>query len=132
MPSYIEKVESATLPVIALRGTVAFPLITVNFEAADERASAAAKQAGLGSSFLFLTSYKETENEEVEEEFPFYHVGTVVRIKQMLRTPEGSTRIVAEGVVRATVARYRYNGNAIEADLICKHVTLPDLGGGRG
>lgn len=132
MPSYIEKVESATLPVIALRGTVAFPLITVNFEAADERASAAAKQAGLGSSFLFLTSYKEIENEEVEEEFPFYHVGTVVRIKQMLRTPEGSTRIVAEGVVRATVARYRYNGNAIEADLICKHVTLPDLGGVRG
>ena len=55
MPSYIEKAEPVTLPVIALRGTVAFPLITVNFEAGDPEAAAAAKAAGSGSAFLFLT-----------------------------------------------------------------------------
>ncbi len=132
MPSYIEKAESVTLPVIALRGTVAFPLITVNFEAGDESASAAAKNAAAGSSFLFLTSYKEFEDDAEEEEFPFYSFGTVVRIKQMLRTPEGSTRIIAEGLVRAGVVRYKNAGAFIEADLVCKHVTLPDRGGVRG
>ncbi|MBQ9773503.1 MAG: endopeptidase La [Clostridia bacterium] len=132
MPSYIEKAEPVTLPVIALRGTVAFPMITVNFEAADDASSTAAKIAAAGTSFLFLTSYKETEEENTEEEFPFYRVGTVVRIKQMIRTPEGSTRIIAEGLVRATVARYRNNGNHTEADLICKHIILPDNGGVRG
>ncbi|MBQ8309815.1 MAG: endopeptidase La [Clostridia bacterium] len=131
MPSYIEKAEPVTLPVIALRGTVAFPLITVNFEAGDEEASAAAKAAGAGSSFLFLTSYTD-EGESLDVEFPFYTFGTVVRIKQMLRTPEGSTRIIAEGLVRATVTRYRHTGAYVEADLICKHISLPDTGGVRG
>ncbi|MBQ9797013.1 MAG: endopeptidase La [Clostridia bacterium] len=132
MPSYIEKAEPVTLPVIALRGTVAFPLITVNFEAGDENASAAAKAAAAGTSFLFLTSYKEYQTDDPEEEFPFYHVGTVVRIKQMIRTPEGQTRIVAEGLVRASVVRYRKNLGYTEADLICKHISMPDLGGVRG
>jgi ATP-dependent Lon protease len=71
MPSYIEKAEPVTLPVIALRGTVAFPQITVNFEAGDENASAAAKAAAAGTSFLFLTSYKEYQTDDPEEEFPF-------------------------------------------------------------
>ena len=133
MPSYIEKAEPVTLPVIALRGTVAFPLITVNFEAGDEESAAAAKAAGAGSSFLFLTSYTElNEEESSESEFPFYTFGTVVRIKQMIRTPEGSTRIIAEGLVRATVSRYRHTGSYVEADLICKHISLPDMGGVRG
>ena len=132
MPSYIEKAESVTLPVIALRGTVAFPMITVNFEASDDEASAAAKSAAAGTSFLFLTSFRDGEEENTEEEFPFYHVGTVVRIKQMIRTPEGSTRIIAEGLVRATVTRYRKNGLFTEADLVCKHIELSENGGVRG
>lgn len=132
MPSYIEKAESVTLPVIALRGTVAFPMITVNFEAAEEQAATAARSAGAGTGFLFLTAYRETDTETSEEEFPFYHVGTVVRIKQMLRTPDGSTRIIAEGLVRASVSRYRKNGEYTEADLVCKHIALPDNGGIRG
>ncbi|MBE6588858.1 MAG: endopeptidase La [Ruminococcaceae bacterium] len=132
MPSYIEKAESVTLPVIPLRGTVAFPLITVNFEAGEDAAAAAAKAAAQGSSFLFLTSYKEFDDGAEEEEYPFYTFGTVVRIKQMLRTPEGSTRIIAEGLVRATVVRYKHTGAYVEADLICKHISLPDHGGVRG
>ena len=71
MPSYIEKVEATTLPVIALRGTVAFPTITVNFEATDSDASAAAKAAAAGSAFIFLTSYRELPDDADEEEFPF-------------------------------------------------------------
>ncbi len=132
MPSYIEKAEPVTLPVIPLRGSIAFPLITINFEANEPLASAAAKIASAGSAFLFLTAYRETADDAAEEEFPYYSVGTVARIKQMIRTPEGSTRIVAEGLVRASVTRYRKVADYVEADLVCKHVTLPDHGGVRG
>ncbi|MBQ8416607.1 MAG: endopeptidase La [Clostridia bacterium] len=132
MPSYIEKAEQVTLPVIALRGTVAFPMITINFEAGNEIFGAAAKAAASSSSLLFLTSYKESD-EDTDEEFPFYRVGTVARIKQMLRTPEGQTRIIADGLLRATVSRYFFVGQSrIEADLVCKHISMPDNGGVRG
>ena len=132
MPDYIENTEHVTLPVIALRGTVAFPQTTINFEAGDESAATAAKAAAASSSFLFLTSFNEYLEGGEETEFPYYHVGTVVRIKQMIRTPEGQTRIIAEGLVRATVSEYRTILGYTEADLICKHVSLPDLGGVRG
>ena len=116
MPEYIEKTEPVTLPVIALRGTVAFPQTTINFEAGDESAATAAKAAAASSSFLFLTSYNEYLEGGEEIEFPYYRVGTVVRIKQMLRTPEGQTRIIAEGLVRATVECYRTILGYTEAD----------------
>ena len=132
MPAYIEKAEPVTLPVIALRGTVAFPQMTINFEAGDESAATAAKAAAASSSFLFLTSYNEYLEGGEELEFPYYRFGTVARIKQMIRTPEGQTRIIAEGLVRATVSRYRTILGYTEADLVCKHVSLPDNGGVRG
>ncbi len=132
MPSFIETAEAVTLPVIALRGAVAFPLITINFEPGDDAAAAAAKAAGAGTAFLFLTTYRPDEDEVPEGEFPFFGVGTVARIKQMIRTPEGETRIIAEGLIRATVTRYRHNGKYIEVDAVCKHISLPDNGGVRG
>ena len=131
MPSYIEKAEEITLPVIALRGTVAFPGATLNFEPSNEDASCAAKAAGAGNSFIFLTSYTDIA-EKQDDELPYYHIGTVAKIKQMIRTPEGQTRIVAEGFLRASVVRFRKNGKHTEADLICKHIILPDNGGIRG
>ena len=91
MPGYIENTEPVTLPVIALRGTVAFPKMTINFEAGDESAATAAKAAAASTSFLFLTSYNEYLEGDEKPEFPYYRFGTVVRIKQMIRTPEGQT-----------------------------------------
>ncbi|MBQ8212693.1 MAG: endopeptidase La [Clostridia bacterium] len=133
MSSYIEKAEEVTLPVIPLRATVAFPSLTLNFEPGDDDAVQAAKAAGEGNSFIFLPAYNETALEQTEgEPFPYYRVGTVARIKQMIRTPEGDMRIIAEGLVRAIVVRYRKNSTYTEADLICKHIQLRDNGGVRG
>ena len=132
MPEYIENNESVTLPVIALRGTIAFPKTTINFEAGDESAATAAKAAAASSSFLFLTAYNEYLDENEDVEFPYYRVGTVVRIKQMIRTPEGQTRIIAEGLVRASVECYRTILGYTEADLICRHVALSEEGSMRG
>ena len=127
MPGYIENTEPVTLPVIALRGTVAFPKMTINFEAGDESSTTAAKAAAASSSFLFLTSYNEYLEGDENPEFPYYRFGTVVRIKQMIRTPEGQTRIIAEGLVRAAVNSYRTILGYTEADLVCTHVNItPD------
>ena len=127
MPGYIENTEPVTLPVIALRGTVAFPKMTINFEAGDESSTTAAKAAAASSSFLFLTSHNEYLEGDENPEFPYYRFGTVVRIKQMIRTPEGQTRIIAEGLVRAAVNSYRTILGYTEADLVCTHVNItPD------
>ena len=132
MPSYIEKAEQISLPVVALRGTVAFPANPLNFEASDDRAAAAVKAAGASRALLFLVSVAEHAAEDGDESEGFYRVGTIAKIKQMIRTPEGQTRVIAEGLARATVTDYRLDAEYWEADLVCKTVFLPDNGGIRG
>ncbi len=134
MPSYIETAKEATLPVIPLRGMVSFPTVIINFEAGDDAAAEAAKEAATGAALLFLVSYKDnTDEDHKDEEFPFYRIGTVAKIKQMIRSPEGGTRIIAEGLTRAVAANYyKTDSEAIHAALICKSIELPDNGGIRG
>ncbi|MBR2722269.1 MAG: endopeptidase La [Clostridia bacterium] len=132
MPSYIEKAEQATLPVIALRGSIAFPAIAINFEVNTDLFSAAARAASEGGSLIFLTGFSELDGEEVNDAFPYYTVGTVAKIKQMIRSPEGQLRIIAEGIVRATVTRFYKCQDYVAAELVCKKIFLPDHGGIRG
>ncbi len=134
MPSYIEKAEQITLPVAVLHGAVAFPSVPINIEISDDLSSAAVKSAASsGGAFLFLVSTSEnvspSESPSINQ---LYTVGTVAKIKQMLRTPDGNTRLVAEGFSRAVVSSYRRVGEMLEAELICKTVTMPDNGGIRG
>ncbi|MBQ1230166.1 MAG: LON peptidase substrate-binding domain-containing protein [Clostridia bacterium] len=133
MPSFIEKAEQLTLPVIALNATVPFPAATFNFEANDEAFAAAAKVAADGNALVFLVAFSDlAEEKDPTAAHPYYSVGTVAKIKQMLRTPEGQTRIIAEGLTRATVLRYVDQASYIEAELVCKRIYLPDNGGIRG
>ena len=134
MPSFIEKAEQLSLPVIALQSTVSFPSIAINFDVNDEAFLAAAKVAGTGNSLIFLTAYSELPSKRrlEGENYPFYTVGTVAKIKQLLRSPEGQTRIIAEGLARAVVVKYHKLEDHIEAELICKRIFLPGNGGIRG
>lgn len=127
MSSFIETAEQLTLPVVALHGAVCYPSLPVNFEACDDASAAALRQSAAKGGMLFLVCTSETVPASVTPELSqFYKVGTVARIKQMLRTPEGVTRVIAEGVSRAVVTEYRKNADIIEATLVCKSVAISE------
>ena len=133
MTSYIEKAEQITLPVVALHGAVAFPSVPINLEIGDSYSEAAVRAASSGNPFVFLTGISEPiPSGRVPEIGQLYRVGTVAKVKQLLRTPDGTTRVIFEGFARAIVSEYRTANGYREADLICKAVTLPDEGGIRG
>ena len=122
MPSYIEKVEQLTLPVVILRGSVAFPSITLSFEITDSASSHAAQAASDTNAFVLLVAENApSPNEEFHIDH-LYRVGTVAKIKQSVKTPEGNTRLIVEGYSRATVSAYHDFANYIVADAICKTV----------
>ena len=106
MPNYIEKVEQLTLPVIVLRGSVAFPSITLSFEITDSASSAAAQAASETNSFVLLAVELPAEDENAFNIDRLYKVGTIAKIKQSVKTPEGNTRLIVEGYSRATVTAY--------------------------
>lgn len=125
MAHYIEKLEKLTLPLVVLNGTVAFPAITVNFELSDKANIAAVEAANSVNSFIFIVSKKQISNDPIEFS-KIFNIGTVAKIKQSIKTPEGKLRVIAEGFSRATVEEYKDFANYRIADVICKTLTLED------
>ncbi len=123
MPRYIEKVESLTLPVIPLRGVVAFPSIPVNFEL-EREISKKACQAALASNMLvFLLTQKDTSVDDPSDN-DFYKTGCVAQIKQTLtKNQDGNIRVIAEGYCRAEVVKLKRDKGYITADVLSKTLT---------
>ena len=131
MPQYIEKAESLTLPLVLLRGSVVFPSVKISFEISDKASIAAAEAANDCNSFVFLVASREPEVSEISADSVFT-VGTVAKIKQTLKTPNGSLRLVVEGYSRASVSRIAKTKKYYAADVICKTISAADDLGVRG
>ena len=127
MRKYTEKIEKITLPVVALRGIVAFPGATMTFELSHESSIRAAEAAFATDSMVLLCTAREIidESEEITPDALFL-VGTVAKIKQSVKTAEGNMRIIAEGYSRATVKEFRSFANYILAEGISKIVAMSD------
>ncbi|MBO5845015.1 MAG: endopeptidase La, partial [Clostridia bacterium] len=127
MRKYIEKIEQLTLPVIAMRGIVAFPGVTLNFEISGDASIKAAEAAFETDSMVLLCSLKDLSDEADEFDLEnIFRTGTVAKIKQSVKTPEGNMRIIAEGYTRATVSEFRRFADYICADAISKVVMMSD------
>ncbi|EGT5079501.1 TPA: endopeptidase La [Clostridioides difficile] len=92
------------LPLIPLRGLAIFPYMILNFDIGREISLKALDQAMMDEELIFLTSQKEAEVDEPGEE-DFYHVGTICKVKQMVKLPGDTVRVLVEGVSRGRVKK---------------------------
>ncbi len=129
MAKFIEKIEKLTLPVVALRGLVAFPSLPINFELARDISISACNASTSGDMYIFLVSQKQIDT-ELPGEDDLYRVGSVAKIRQTLKTSEGTLRVVAEGICRATAVSYYTEDGHIKADVMSKTVSLDTALGG--
>ena len=107
MENYTENQYEKTnlLPVVPLRGKVAFPHVGISFEVGREFTIKAIERAGEnGDKLVFICTQIRTEKDDVLPE-DLYDVGTVAKIKQITRLPGGSTRVLVEGLYRARARR---------------------------
>ena len=87
------------LPLIPLRGLVAFPTTATTFDAGREKSINAIERAMLKERKIILVTQR---NASVENpgQADLYQVGCIVRIKQLMRMPDGVVRVFADGVSR--------------------------------
>ncbi len=122
MARFIEKVEKLTLPVIPLRGMVAFPSVPINFELEREMSKKACDAALAADMYVFLVAQKDLRC-EVPERKDLYTVGCVAKIKQTLKKPDGNIRVVAEGMCRGHISEMFSDDGCLYADIISKTMT---------
>lgn len=96
-------VQNKTIPLIPLRGMSVFPHMVIHFDVGREKSINALENAMVDDSLILLCTQKDAKVEEPLLE-DFYHIGTIAKIKQMLKLPGGSIRVLIEGISRAKIA----------------------------
>ena len=93
------------LCLVPLRDMVIFPNMVVPFFVGRKKSIRAVQEAMGKGKLLFLATQKQNNEEEPGEE-DIYPTGTVARILQMLKLPDGTIRLLVEGNERANIVRY--------------------------
>ncbi len=97
--------ETMTSPLLALRGILVFPSIVLHLDVGREKSIASLEMAMMGDQTIFLVSQKEVAMEDPKPE-DIYRVGTIAKINQMLKLPNGTIRVLVEGLQRAEIIEY--------------------------
>ena len=89
------------LPIVPLRGKVAFPHTSISFEVGRKVTLKAIERASNNDDRLVLIlTQKQTEKDDVEPS-DLYTVGCVAKIKQVVQLSGGVIRVLCEGLYRA-------------------------------
>ncbi len=95
-----KKTVNEIIPAISLRGLVVFPSMVLHFDVGRERSVNALRAAADGSGRIFLVAQKDAAVTDPELS-DMYEVGVIAEVRQLLTTPDGSTRVLVEGLTRA-------------------------------
>lgn len=112
----IYTIENRTLPLIPLRGISIFPYMVIHFDVGRDKSIEALEQSMLDDSLILLCTQKNPKVDEPNVD-DFYHVGTVAKVKQMLKLPGGSIRVLVEGISRGRVIHVTQDDPYFEAEI---------------
>lgn len=97
-----EIIVTGRMPVLALRGMVVFPEQTVHFDVGRMKSALALEQAMKNDQVLFLAPQKDIMDDDPGLT-DLYPIGTVVKIKQILRSQGENIRVLVTGIYRAKI-----------------------------
>jgi len=101
-----ESMVPASLPILPVSEAVIFPYMMVPLVLSDENLIRLADDCLAGEKILGAFAQREVpteEEEETPEEDLIYDVGTAVKIQKMLRFPDGSMRLLGQGIARCKI-----------------------------
>lgn len=108
--------ENEGLPVLPLRDVVVYPKMIVPIFVGREKSITAVQKANDMASNIVLVMQKKAET-EVPQAKDLYEVGTLGNILQMLRLPDGTVKLLVEGLERIKISAYTEHKNYISAQI---------------
>lgn len=93
------------IPLLPLRGLIVFPSVVLHLDVGREKSILALEKAMLEKQMIFLATQKKASIHDPEPK-DIYRIGTVAQIKQMLKLPNGTIRVLIEGMYRAAMIRF--------------------------
>lgn len=91
-----------TLPLLPLRGLTVFPFMTLYFDVGREKSIKALEEAMINDQLIFLVAQKDASTDSPGEE-DIFSIGTISKVKQLLKLQGDTIRVLVEGISRAEV-----------------------------
>ena len=95
-------IVTTKMPVLALRGMTVFPEQTVHFDVGRVKSALALERAMKQDQILFLAPQKDISNDDPGL-FDLYPIGTVAKVKQILKSQGENIRVLVTGLYRAKI-----------------------------
>ncbi|MBR4256849.1 MAG: endopeptidase La [Clostridia bacterium] len=121
---YVQALPGTLIPCIPVRGSVAFPGITVNLELSRDICKNAFELANDADGLVFLVYQSDLSGDKPTEQ-DLFHIGTVAKIKQSVKGADGTVRALFEGSYRAVAGPFVFARRMVRAQLIARE-TIPD------
>ncbi|KIL46237.1 endopeptidase La [Jeotgalibacillus campisalis] len=94
-----------TVPLLPLRGLLVYPTMVLHLDVGRERSVQALEKAMMDDHLIFLSTQKDMTVDQPDQT-DLYSMGTLTKVKQMLKLPNGTIRVLVEGLERAKITSF--------------------------
>jgi ATP-dependent Lon protease len=116
--------ETRAYPVLPLRDIVVFPHMVVPLFVGREKSIKALEEVMRSDTFILLATQKNASDDDPATD-AIFEIGTLASVLQLLKLPDGTVKVLVEGVERAKVLKYTDRSDCYEADA---SVLVDDVG----
>jgi ATP-dependent Lon protease len=116
---------SEVVPVLPLRDVVVYPHMVIPLFVGREKSIQALEAATEKNSPIFLVAQMDSSEDEPKAD-TLYKTGTLANILQLLKLPDGTVKVLVEGISRAKVSSYDDSDSYFKAQAITFLSDEPD------
>lgn len=116
MASIPTDTSTFSIPVLPLRDVVVYPFMVVPLFVGRERSIKALEVAMAADKQILLVTQKNANDDQPTEK-SIHHVGTLSTVLQLLKLPDGTVKVLVEGVKRGKITRFIENEDYFLADV---------------
>lgn len=113
----VDYMTEVKLPLIPLRGLTIFPHMVLHFDVGRQKSIAALEEAMVNDQTILLVTQRDLKVEDPNFD-DIYKIGTISKIKQILKLPGDNIRVLVEGINRAEVLEFTQTEPYFEAKAV--------------
>jgi len=115
--------QPVVLPLLPLRDIVVFPYMVAPLFVGRPQSIGALERATENDKYIFLVSQKDPKVDNPTED-DVYQVGTIGKVAQLLKLPDGTVKVLVEGCWRARMLSFYSDENLLQAEVETEEETL--------
>lgn len=115
-----EREDRIEMPVLALRDVVVYPHMVIPLFVGREMSIRCLEAAMDNDKQIFLVAQKDATVDDPKEE-DIYSVGTIATILQLLKLPDGTVKVLVEGMVRGSIDEFLQTNDYFVANVVKSH-----------